>query len=81
VRLALTDDQQALQAELREYFAKLVTEVEGEDTEESTYPRYVRRMGHDGWLGLGWPVEYGGQGRDAFDQLIFVEESHWAGVP
>jgi alkylation response protein AidB-like acyl-CoA dehydrogenase len=81
VRLALTDDQQALQAELRDYFAKLVTEVEGEDTEESTYPRYVRRMGHDGWLGLGWPVEYGGQGRDAFDQLIFVEESHWAGVP
>jgi alkylation response protein AidB-like acyl-CoA dehydrogenase len=81
VRLALTDEQRALQAELREYFAKLVVEVEGEDTDESTYPRYVRRMGHDGWLGLGWPVEYGGQGRDAIDQLIFVEESHWAGVP
>ena len=81
MRLALTDDQLALKAELREYFAKLVTEVEGEDTEESTYPRYVRRMGEDGWLGLGWPVEYGGQGRDAIDQLIFVEESHWAGVP
>jgi len=81
VRLALTDEQRALQAELREYFAKLVVEVEGEDTEESSYPRYIRRMGHDGWLGLGWPVEYGGQGRDAIDQLIFVEESHWAGVP
>jgi alkylation response protein AidB-like acyl-CoA dehydrogenase len=81
VRLALTDDQLALKAELRDYFAKLVTEVEGEDTDESTYTRYVRRMGHDGWLGLGWPVEFGGQGRDAIDQLIFVEESHWAGVP
>ena len=22
----------------------------------------VRRMGRDGWLGVGWPVEYGGQG-------------------
>ncbi len=81
MRLALTDEQEALKAELRDYFARLVVEIEGEDTDEPTYTRYVRRMGHDGWLGLGWPVEYGGQGRDAIDQLIFVEESHWAGVP
>ncbi|MGH9096630.1 MAG: acyl-CoA dehydrogenase family protein, partial [Acidimicrobiales bacterium] len=32
-------------------------------------------------LGLGWPVEYGGQARGPIDQMIFVEESHWAGVP
>ncbi len=38
-------------------------------------------MGEDGWLGLGWPVEYGGQARGPIDQMIFVEESHWAGVP
>jgi 3-oxocholest-4-en-26-oyl-CoA dehydrogenase alpha subunit len=38
-------------------------------------------MGHDGWLGLGWPTEFGGQARGAIDQMIFVEESHWAGVP
>ncbi len=38
-------------------------------------------MGQDGWLGLGWPVEYGGQARGPIDQMIFVEESHWAGVP
>ena len=25
----------------------------------------VRRMGRDGWLGIGWPKEYGGQGRGA----------------
>ena len=38
-------------------------------------------MGDDGWLGIGWPVEYGGHGRGPIDQMIFVEESHWAGVP
>ncbi len=38
-------------------------------------------MGEDGWLGLGWPEEYGGQARGPIDQMIFVEESHWAGVP
>jgi alkylation response protein AidB-like acyl-CoA dehydrogenase len=81
VRLALTPEQLDLKAELREYFAKVHDEVEHEETDEPTYPRYVRRLGHDGWLGLGWPVEYGGQGRDAIDQMIFVEESHWAGVP
>ena len=81
MRLALTAEQQDLSAELRTYFSALVDEVEGEDTDESTYPRYVRRMGQDGWLGIGWPPEYGGQGRGPIDQMIFVEESHWAGVP
>ena len=38
-------------------------------------------MGEDRWLGLGWPKEYGGQARGPIDQMIFVEESHWAGVP
>ncbi len=48
---------------------------------DPTYVRYIRRMGADGWLGIGWPVEYGGQARGPVDQMIFVEESHWAGVP
>ncbi|MFO7590833.1 MAG: acyl-CoA dehydrogenase family protein [Acidimicrobiia bacterium] len=81
MRLALTNDQLALQAELRTYFSGLVDEIGADDSGGSTYTRYVRRMGQDGWLGLGWPVEYGGQGRSVADQTIFVEESHWAGVP
>jgi alkylation response protein AidB-like acyl-CoA dehydrogenase len=79
--LGLTDEQEALQRELRAYFAGLVDEIEGTDSDEPTYPRYVRRMGQDGWLGLGWPVEYGGQARGPIEQMVFVEESHWAGVP
>jgi 3-oxocholest-4-en-26-oyl-CoA dehydrogenase alpha subunit len=38
-------------------------------------------MGQDGWLGLGWPEAYGGQARGPIEQMVFVEESHWAGVP
>jgi acyl-CoA dehydrogenase len=38
-------------------------------------------MGTDGWLGLGWPVEYGGQGRTPIDQQIFIEEAQAAGAP
>ena len=81
MHLALTAEQQELKDRLRSYFAGLVAEDEGADDPESSYTRLIRRMGHDGWLGLGWPVEFGGQGRGPIDQMIFVEESHWAGVP
>ncbi|HVC69689.1 MAG TPA: acyl-CoA dehydrogenase family protein [Acidimicrobiales bacterium] len=79
--LTLTAEQQDLKDELRAYFARLVDEVEGTGDGGSTYTRYIRRMGEDGWLGLGWPVEFGGQARGPIEQMIFVEESHWAGVP
>jgi alkylation response protein AidB-like acyl-CoA dehydrogenase len=81
VYIDFTPSQRELQAELRAYFTALVSEVECSDTSEPTYIRYIRRMGQDGWLGLGWPKEYGGQARGPIDQMIFVEESHWAGVP
>jgi alkylation response protein AidB-like acyl-CoA dehydrogenase len=45
------------------------------------YRRVVRQLGADGWLGVGWPVEYGGQGRTAIEQQIFVDESRRAGAP
>ena len=79
--LELTEEQRSLQQQLRRYFEDLVAEVEDSASEEPTYTRYIRRMGQDGWLGLGWPLEYGGQARGPIDQMIFVEESHWAGVP
>jgi alkylation response protein AidB-like acyl-CoA dehydrogenase len=79
--LGLTEEQQGLQREIRAYFEGLVATVDGEVSDEPPYVRYVRHMGQDGWLGLGWPVEYGGQARGPIDQMIFVEESHWAGVP
>jgi 3-oxocholest-4-en-26-oyl-CoA dehydrogenase alpha subunit len=81
VELGLTAAQHELKDELRQYFARLVEEVEGSPDEEPTYTHYIRRMGQDGWLGLGWPEAYGGQARGPIEQMVFVEESHWAGVP
>ncbi len=34
-----------------------------------------------GWLGLSWPVEYGGGGRTAIDELVLAEELTRAGAP
>ena len=41
----------------------------------------VERMGADGWLGVGWPQEYGGQGRTGIEQLIWFEEARRSGAP
>jgi alkylation response protein AidB-like acyl-CoA dehydrogenase len=86
VYLDLSDDQKALQKELREYFANLVTpeqRVEQDEEEEmgAAWRACVRQMGTDGWLGIGWPKEFGGRGRGAIDQLIFYEEANRAGAP
>jgi alkylation response protein AidB-like acyl-CoA dehydrogenase len=84
--LEYTADQQALRAELRKYFSDLLSgdtmEQLGEPGQGSeTFRRLVRRMGEDGWLGIGWPKEYGGQGRSAIEQFIFFDEVQRAGAP
>ena len=84
--LEYTPEQRALRKELREYFARLLTpEVRaelGEPGEGSPLFRdVVRQIGTDGWLGIGWPREYGGQGRPATDQFIFFDEVQRAGAP
>jgi alkylation response protein AidB-like acyl-CoA dehydrogenase len=38
-------------------------------------------MGADGWLGIGWPKEYGGQGRTPIEQMIFADEVQSVGFP
>ena len=81
-----TPEQLALREELRAYYADLLTdEVRaglsdgGEGGEH--WRQVVRRIGKDGWLGIGWPTAYGGQGRPATDQFIFFDETRRAGAP
>ncbi|HLK09833.1 MAG TPA: acyl-CoA dehydrogenase family protein [Candidatus Binatia bacterium] len=85
MRIAYTPEQRALAAELRAYFATLVTPAYQEEIARTEgggpeYRRVLRRLGADGWLGVGWPREYGGQGRSAVEQFIFFDEAMYAGV-
>jgi alkylation response protein AidB-like acyl-CoA dehydrogenase len=34
---------------------------------------FARDIGQTGWIGLGWPKEYGGQGRTPIEQIGFIE--------
>jgi alkylation response protein AidB-like acyl-CoA dehydrogenase len=86
--ISYTPDQEALRRELREYFATLMTPQRraallagGDYGDGSVYKEVVRQMGADGWLTLGWPVEYGGKGGSMLGQLIFTDEAAVAGAP
>lgn len=81
----LTPEQRELQAELRRYFSGLISPAEAEvmltERHGPTYREVIRRMGKDGWLGVGWPVEFGGRGFGEIEQQIFVNEAVRADVP
>src|SRR5690606_14084502 len=74
-----------LRDDLRAYFADLVTPEESAEMlvnrHGDAYRAVVRRMGHDGWLGVGWPKEYGGHGYGPVEQQVFYNEASRADVP
>jgi alkylation response protein AidB-like acyl-CoA dehydrogenase len=83
----LTPELLVLRDELRAYFTGLMTpalRAELEAGGEGGGPEYrkaLRQMGADGWLGIGWPKEYGGQDRSPLEQYVFADEVQRAGYP
>ena len=81
----LNAEQHALRLRVRDYFGALMTPelrlalraAEG----GALYRDTVRRMGADGWLAVGWPKAFGGQGFSGTEQLVFFEEANIAGAP
>ena len=84
--IGYTEEQEGLRRELRTYYDGLLTpEIrKGLHDGRGVGPvlrDVVRQMGKDGWLGIGWPQEFGGQGRSHVEQFIFFDESMRAGAP
>ena len=42
---------------------------------------FSRALAEQGWLGISWPRQWGGQERSAFEQLAFEEETAYQGAP
>ncbi|QYJ04899.1 acyl-CoA dehydrogenase [Nocardioides panacisoli] len=87
--LELTEEQRALKQQLRDYFASVATHGEpGDpgpepgtwDRHGPSYTRLIRQLGEDGWMGVGWPTEYGGHGLGEVEQTIFANEAQYADV-
>ena len=86
MHIGYTEAHEQLRRELRTYYDRLLTPDLMRDIAESegvgpSVREVVRQMGADGWLGIGWPTEFGGQGRGFIEQFIFFDESMRAGAP
>lgn len=81
MHLAPTERQQQLRTELRSYFRDVMPDGPPPADDGAEQRRLLRRIGADGMLGLGWPVEYGGQGRGPDEQFVFFDEAYRAGAP
>ena len=86
MHLAYTEEQEQLRKELASYYATLLTPEIKEALHEEcgcgpVNRAMVKQMAADGWLGIGWPKEYGGQGRSQLEQFIFFDESMRSGAP
>jgi alkylation response protein AidB-like acyl-CoA dehydrogenase len=86
MHIEMTPELLSLQEELRAYFAKMMTpelhgEIKGSEGGGPLYRVALEQMGRDGWLGIGWPKEYGGLGKTPIEQMIFADEVQRAGFP
>ena len=73
-------EQEDFRQEVREFCSK---EPWGEIVSELDFlsPSLWRKIGEKGWLGIAFPKEYGGLGKDEIYEAIFLEEMSNGGMP
>lgn len=88
MKVEFTPEQEALRSELRTYFGELMTPELQEECADTLgegggplWREALKKMGRDGWIGVGWDKELGGRGMSPIEQFIFVEEIMRAGYP
>ncbi len=75
-----TPEQEQFREQIRGFLAQhLSDELRAEIAASGHTPgplgkQFLRLLGEHGWLGVGWPREYGGQGRSMIEQTIFYHE-------
>jgi alkylation response protein AidB-like acyl-CoA dehydrogenase len=88
MRYAYTPAQRAWRDEVRAFIRTAVTPAlvaemreAGNEGDGPLARAFHRELFAKGWWGVGWPKEFGGLGKSAIDQFIFVEEMEAAGAP
>ena len=85
--LDFTPEQQAFRADIRSWVAAnlprdIAEKVHtGMRLHKEDLQTWARILGAKGWLGYGWPKEFGGPGWDAIERHLFEEECALAGAP
>ena len=89
MHIDFTPEQKALKGEIRAYYRRLFSDrdlrqrldAEWDQLGGPAFREAMGRMGKDGWLTIGWPKEWGGQGRSHLEQFIFWDETWRARAP
>ena len=85
--LHFTPDELAFRAEVRHWVAENLPQDLSHKVfnslrlSEDDIRRWARILGKKGWLGYGWPTQFGGPGWSAVQKHLFEEECALAGAP
>ena len=85
--LAFTPEEQAFREEIRSWVRANLPEDIARKVRNDLHltredmQRWAKILGKKGWLGYGWPKEFGGPGWSAVQKHLFEEECALAGTP
>ena len=88
MRYEFTPEQRAWRDEVRAFCAEHVTDAlraelrqAGNEGDGPLARAFHQRLFEKGWWGIGWPKDFGGMGKAAVEQYIFIDEMQMAGAP
>ena len=85
--LAFTPEEQKFREEIRAWVRENLPQDIAHKVHNALHltrddmQRWARILGKKGWLGYGWPKEFGGPGWTAVQKHLFEEEAALAGAP
>jgi butyryl-CoA dehydrogenase len=75
VNFSLTDEQELIRSNMREFALQHVEPIAAELDENSRHPDEVfKKLAEGGWLGIPIPQEFGGAGADLLTHVVAVEQ-------
>lgn len=71
----LTEEQELIRSNMREFAVKHVDPIAAEIDENSRHPAELfKKLAEGDWMGVPIPVEYGGAGADYLTHIVAIEE-------
>ena len=71
----LTEEHQLIRQTVKEFCDRYVCPIADEVDQEPRFPaETIKRLAEQDWLGISYPVEYGGAGADYLSYVIVLEE-------